>query len=38
VVGDGLLIIGQTPASSGPTAECLKAYLDKRWTAGAIDL
>lgn len=30
VVGDGLLITGQNPASSGPTAERLKAYLDNR--------
>ncbi|GEP12565.1 Protein/nucleic acid deglycase HchA [Methylobacterium gnaphalii] len=30
VVGDGLLITGQNPASSGPTAERMKAYLDNR--------
>ncbi|POR41309.1 type 1 glutamine amidotransferase domain-containing protein [Methylobacterium sp. V23] len=28
--GDGLLITGQNPASSGPTAERMKAYLDNR--------
>ena len=30
VVGDGLLITGQNPASSGPAAERLKATLDDR--------
>jgi len=30
VVADGLLITGQNPASSGPAAEHLKAFLDDR--------
>ncbi|MGV7030486.1 type 1 glutamine amidotransferase domain-containing protein [Methylobacterium symbioticum] len=30
VVGDGLLITGQNPASSGPAAERLQQYLDDR--------